>query len=449
MKSTTGRQAKRLSRLVAALMLTASQLAAQETTVSLTADEALSAALANNRGLKIAALDESAASARYKETEAVFLPQAGLSYTAASTNLPLNAFGFKLQQKTIGSADFDPAHLNHPGGTPNFMTAFEVQQPLINMDQLYQRKGASMQIQIYRLKSLRTREEVVFETRKAYLQLQLSHRELKVMEDALSTAIALYQYTNDRVSQGMLSKADALNVQVQVKNIESRLADAKTQIKNASDYLGFLMGRSPGPVYMTDTAAPQNSAAIPSGAALPENRADLSALRKTIEASELMIRSSKMSALPRLNAFGSYQLNDSRMLGFGAGGYLAGIRLSWDLFKGNSIRSRNATLLVEKNRLTEEYARYKEQSAMELNATRRYLDDAALRIDRQQTAVASAAEAWRILRDRYEQGLSGSTDVLLAQTQLSQQKLALARAIFDRDVTASYVEFLTTSSSEK
>jgi outer membrane protein TolC len=433
------------------LAFVTSSLSAQDLPVKLTSNEAITAALSNNRSLKIASLDEKTADARYKQTQAIYLPSVGMSYSAMSTNSPLNAFGFKLQQKSIGAADFDPARLDHPNGTPDFMTSFDVQQPLLNMDLAYQRKGAYLEKEAYRLKGQRTREEIVFETRKAYMQLQMAYRAQMVMEDALETARALHKYTSDRVDQGMLSKADALNIQVQVRSTETRLAEAMSRIKNASDYLGFLMGRTPGTIYTVDSAYAIDSAAgadttaMTPGSTLPEDRADLSALRKTIEASDRMIRSSKMSALPRLNAFGSYQLNDSRMLGFGAGGYLAGIRLSWDIFKGNSIRNRTATLQLEKDRLSEQYAQYKEQSQMELNTTLRKLGDAEFSIGQQQAAVAAAEGSYRILKDRYEQGLSGSTDILLAQTQLAQQRLALAQAFFDRDVTLAYIDFLTSS----
>ncbi|MBS1606452.1 MAG: TolC family protein [Bacteroidetes bacterium] len=420
---------------------------AQDLPIRLTAEQAVSAALSDNHTLKISSIEEKAAGSRYRETDAVFLPQAGISYSAMTTDNPLNAFGFRLQQKTIGSADFDPASLNHPGATPDFMTTFDLRQPLVNMDGLYQRKAAYTATEIYRLKSQRTKEQIAFETRKAYMQLQLAYQAQKVTEDALATANALYRYTQDRVHQGLLNKADELNIQVQVRTTESSLAQARSQISNASDYLSVLMGRPPGPVYATDSATADNYQ--PSGdSVLSEDRADLSAMRKGIEASRLMIRSTKMRSMPRLNAFGSYQLNDSRALGFGAGAYLAGLRLSWDIFNGNSIRNRNATLQLEKNQLTEEYTQYKERSVAELNATRRQLADAGFRINQQQTAVSAAGESFRILKDRYEQGLSGSTDVLLAQTQLSQQRLALAQAVFDRDVTKAYIEFLTASSKK-
>lgn len=421
---------------------------AQDLPVRLTVEQAISAALSDNRSLKISSLEEQAADARYKTTDAVFLPQAGLSYSAMTTNNPLDAFGIRLQQKTIGAADFDPATLNHPGATPDFMTSFDLRQPLINMDDFIQRKAARTQTEIYRLKGQRTKELIIFETRKAYMHLQLAYQAQNVTEDALATAQALYRYTHDRVQQGLLNKADELNIQVQVRTTESSLAQARSQVGNTSDYLSILMGRPLGPTYSIDSTTAENDQAGRSDTALSEDRADLSAMKRGIEASNLMVRSAKLSALPRLNAFGSYQLNDSRMLGFGAGAYLAGIRLSWDLFNGNSIRNKTRTLMLEKDRLTEEYALYKERSIVELNATRRQLADAAFRIGQQQTSVSSAAESYRILKDRYEQGLSGSTDVLLAQTQLLQQRLALAQAVFDRDVTLAYIEYLTTTSEK-
>lgn len=431
--------------VVPLLLSVVSGVSGQDLPMKLTAGQAITATLAGNQSLKIASWDEKIADARYKETEAVFLPQAGVAYTAMTTNNPLNAFGFKLQQQSITSADFNPDQLNHPGGTPDFMARVDVQQPLLNMDQLYLRKGAAKEAEVYRLKSQRTREGLVFEVQKVYMQLQLAERSVKVLEEALATAEALSRYTSDRVEQGMLNKADALNVKVQVTTTESRLAAAKSQVKDVSDYLNLLMGKPLGVVYTTDSSSADDEIS-PADKTVPAGRADLAALQKAVEAADLGIRSRRMTALPRLNAFGSWQFNDSRMFGFGANAYLAGVQLSWDIFKGNSIRNKVATQTLERNKLAEELSLRSAQSNVELSSTRRRQTDAEYRIQQQQAAVAGAAESFRILKDRYEQGLAGSTDVLLAQTQLSQQQLALAQSIFDRRVAIAYIQFLTTSS---
>ena len=41
-----------------------------------------------------------------------------------------------------------------------------------------------------------------------------------------------------------------------------------------------------------------------------------------------------MSFLPRLNAFGNYELYDSKFLSTNAKGYLVGAQLSWNVFDG-------------------------------------------------------------------------------------------------------------------
>jgi len=95
---------------------------AQDNTKQLSLSDAIAATLNNNKSIQLAQLDESIAASNYKQTSAIFLPQVGFSYTAMSTNNPLNAFGFKLQQQSITQNDFNPELLNYPSGTPNFTT---------------------------------------------------------------------------------------------------------------------------------------------------------------------------------------------------------------------------------------------------------------------------------------------------------------------------------------
>ena len=424
-----------------------SQPFAQTNTSPLSLADAISKATQNNRAVNLSKLDEQIAVSNYKQTEAIYLPQVGLSYTAMSTNNPLNAFGFKLQQKSISQADFNPDLLNHPNGTPDFTTKIEVQQPLINMDMWYMRKGAAMQTEVYQYKTKRTKEYLTFQVQKAYLQLQLAYNAVKVLEDALKTTKAVYTFTNNHFKQGLIQKSDVLNVQVQINTVESNLAKAKSNIGNASDYLSLLMGQQTGIIY-TATDNTTMDTDTDSTATIASNRSDFMAMQKAIEASDIMIKSSKMSELPKLNAFGSYQLNDSRMLGFGANAYLVGAQLSWDIFKGNITKNSIATQTLERNRLAEELTQQKEQSNLELSKAKRDISDATTEIATQKIAIAQAEESLRILQNRYKQGLVNTTDVLMATTQVSQQKFAMAQAIFNQNAAKAYLQFLTTSTNK-
>ncbi|MGG9964171.1 TolC family protein [Ferruginibacter sp. SUN106] len=416
---------------------------AQDSTKLLSLDEAIAATVNNNKAIQLAKLDESIAAANYKQTEAIYLPQVGFSYTAISTNNPLNTFGFKLQQKSITQNDFNPDLLNHPSGTTDFTTQFQVQQPLVNMDMLYKRKAAAKQTELYQYKTQRTKEYVTFEVQKAFLQLQLAYDAVTVLEDALLTTRALYTFTDNRFKQGLLQKSDLLNTQVQITIAESNLSKAKNNIGNASDYISLLMGQSDGVIYK-----PANTFSISikdSANKINIVRADFIAMQKAIEATDLMIKSNQMSYWPKLNAFGTYQLNDNRMLGFGANAYMAGIQLSWNIFKGNSTKNTIATQTLERNKLSEELSRQKDQSQLELNKAWRDLADAQFAMKQQQQAIEQANEALIILQNRYQQGLVNTTDVLTANTQLVQQKFAFTQAVFTTNITKAYIQFLTTT----
>jgi outer membrane protein TolC len=431
------------------ISLLSSRALAQGVTKNLTLSEATEATLNNNRNILLAQLDENIANTNYKQTEATFLPQVGLSYTAIGTNNPLNAFGFKLEQRLITQNDFNPDLLNHPSGTPDFMTKLEIQQPILNIDMLYARKSARKQTEVYQYKTQRTKEYLTFEVQKAYLQLQLANDAEKVLEDALITAKSVYTNTDNYFKQGLIQKSDLLNARLQVTMIENNLAKAQSNIRNVSDYLSLLMGQKAGVVYQIADSAFQDDQTTPDTAQqVGASRSDFMAMQKAIEASDLMIKSSQMSYLPKLNAFGNYQYNDSRLTGFGANAYLVGVQLSWDIFKGNKTKNTIKVQKLERDKLSEQLAQQKDQGQLELNKAYRDLGDARFEMQQGKTAVEQAAESLRILQNRYEEGLVNTTDVLMAETQLSQQKFALAQARFTMNLTRYYLQFLTATTNK-
>ena len=149
--------------------------------------------------------------------------------------------------------------------------------------------------------------------------------------------------------------------------------------------------------------------------------------------------------MPRLNAFGNYQYNDSRLTGLGANSYLLGVQLSWSVFKGNTTKNAITVQKLERDKLSEQLAQQKEQSQLEINKAMRDLTDAGFEMKQDNAAIEQAAESFRILQNRYQQGLVNTTDVLMAQSQLLQQKFALAQAGFNMNLTRFYLQFLTST----
>ena len=425
------------------LALTATLVQAQDSTKQLVLQDAIKMALDQNRQIELAKKDEQIAQSQFKQTEAIWLPQVNFSYSAFTSNQPLSAFGFKLQQAQIQQADFNPAILNKPGATSNVLTQLSVQQPLYNPDLAYMRKAAAKQTEIYAFTTQKTQEAITMQVTNACLQLEFSYEVVKVLEDALKTVRDIYRFTNDRYQQGLLQKSDLLNVEVQVKAAETSLAEAKSQIITVSDQLALLMNSPRGIVYKTVPVAIEDAAGVMD--TVPAARADIKAMKTAVAAYDLSIKSTKMSMLPKLNGFANYQFNDKKLFGFGANAYMAGVQVSWDIFKGNQSKNKMATQELEKSKLQQQLQNNLEQGSVEIRKTARQLADINYRISQQSLAVASSAEALRIVQNRYTQGLVNTTDVLQAQTLHAQQKMLYAQALFMKKTTITYLNFLTTA----
>lgn len=406
-------------------------------------NNALEIASQNNKNIQIAELERKISNANFHQTDAIFLPQLSVGYSAITTSNPLNAFGFLLQQSSVTAQDFDPGKLNHPGATQNYGASVDIKMPLLNLDLIYARKGAKIQEDIYKYKTQYTKNYIRFEIQKAYIQLQFAYQAQKVLSNTLLDVREISHAVQNFYDQGLVQKSDVLNAQVQVNTIESALAKAESNITNASDGLKLLMNIEQGKeVFLTDSLEQRSEQSF-----YPEFspiRADVMAMQRALDASNAMVKSSKLVFLPKINAFGSYQFNDSKFFGFKESSYLAGISLSWTIFSGNQNRSKLRSSIFQRDKMKIELEQYIDKSKVEVNKTTRDLQDLQLEIRKQNASVEQATEALRILNNRYQEGLVSTTDLLTSQAQLSQQKLALAQAVMSYNITFYYKELLTT-----
>ena len=411
----------------------------------LTLNQALEISSKQNVAVQTAELDHRIAKADYHQTDAIFLPQVSLGYNAMVTNNPLNAFGFLLQQSGVQAQDFDPARLNHPGATRNYSANLEVQMPLVNVDMIYARKGARLQKETYKYKAQHTKNYVRFEVQKAYSQLQFAYLSKDILTSTLKDVEAIHQSVVNFYNQGLVQKSDVLNAEVQVNTIKTALAKAETAILTASEGLGILLGvdaEDNNKVYTTDSLVQKRQQLANTDFSM--SRADIMAMQKAVDATRMMAKSSAMAFLPSINAFGNYQFNDSKIFRFNEDSYLLGISLNWKLFTGNSNRSKYRSAALKRDKMQKELSLYVDKSRMEVNKTNRDLLVLQTEIDRQELSVMQAAEALRILTDRFAEGLVSTTDLLLSQAQHSQQQLMLAQAVMSYNVTSYYQDFLTT-----
>ena len=413
-------------------------------TISLSKAYLIQKGIDRNLQIKIAEKNFLSAKADYQQSSAFFLPNITASHTGITTTNPLMAFGSKLNQGILTPADFDPNLLNNPARTQNFATLIEVQQPLINIDGLYGRQAAKAKMEAFQFQTERTKEYLQLELYKSYMQLQLAYKSVTVLQKADATAQANLKLVENYFKQGLVQKTDVLNVQVRVNEIANQLQFAKSNVHNASDYLAFLMNDdAQGKVYKPTELLDNSITAIVANTTLSSNRKDIQAYESSTKAYHKMFLSSKMNFLPRLNAFGNYQMYDRNFMGTSAKGYLMGAQLSWSLFDGYKSFGKMNKAKADFQKAEAETEQYKKQSQLELNKTNRQLTDAENKVSLSQLAFQQSQEAYRIRQNRFAQGLEKTTDLLQSETQMIQKELEHLQSVFEYNFTKEYLLFLT------
>jgi outer membrane protein TolC len=102
---------------------------------------------------------------------------------------------------------------------------------------------------------------------------------------------------------------------------------------------------------------------------------------------------------------------------------MAGVEIRWNLFNGLADRARLAAAQASMAQADAERERIENSVRLEVRSALARLTSATSREETGRSAVAQAQEAQRIIRDRYEAGMAGVTDLLRAANALLDAEL--------------------------
>lgn len=415
---------------------------AKNKTVELSLEQSIELALANNKNLKISRHKAEIAKAELNQSLAAFLPSVELSVNALKTNDPLNSFGIKLKQEMVTAADFNPLLLNDPGEISNYTSKLDVKLPLLNMDGYYSHRAARSNAEAKSLMAERGEHHLIFEVKKSYYQLEVSDAFIRVLESSLKSAESAVKLSQDLEKQGLIKEADVLMAQVQQANIQAKLLEARNAKRRVQEVFADLIGldKNTG-IYPSDKIRFQEYTLNNEREDI-QKRSDIQAYQNGIEARKQLLSAQRMKFVPRINAYASTEWNSQELLGTDAHNYTFGAVLNWKLFNGmkNVGGLKKANIQLKATKL--EYADYVEKSRLELNTAKRSIGLIAEQIELSALSQKQAVESYRIINNRYKQGLEKTSDLLNAETLASNSKLAHLKNLYNYQVARSYLEFL-------
>lgn len=426
--------------LALGLLTLAPTLGAQS---GLTLEAAAAEALSHHPAISAAEAQEQVARARRAEARSSYLPQVELTENMTRSNNPVFVFGTLLEQGRFAPRHFDPGFLNAPDALTNFRAALSARAVLFDgMRTSSQVRQAGHVLTRAGLELADARRNVQAAVVARYYGVILAEEQVAVAREAVRAAEADSRATRDRFSEGLLVESDPLSADVQLAGLRQRLIAAEGDLAVARAALAILLGRPPAePIQLAGTLPTSHDEDRDLAAAIVhavEMRVPVKLAESQTAGARVRLAAERGAMLPRVDLFGS----------FGASGATLGSR-DTDATGGIAIRlaildrarpARIAAARAEIDAATAGETAARDAVTMEVIAAWHRLRSARESADVAVAAVAQAEVAARIVRDRYEHGLTTITEHLQAQTALVTARFQGLAARYE--ITLAHVELL-------
>lgn len=419
-----------MNRFLPALLAAASVLALVSPARALTLDEALTAAREHNPSLEAAAQRLDAASAAIRSARSGYYPTVTLSGGYTRTDNPGQAFFMDLNQR-VASLEKD---FNFPDDTENYRGSLGFKMLLLDAGQRGLMTGMARKGKAAARAMLdAAHNELAYQVTRAYHSVRQADAFVTVREETITSLEENLRVARERFEAGSAIKTDVLNLEVQLAEANENLIRARNGLKLAIAALNTAIGADLATDAASLTAPAETGLHAPPDlihTEAVEQRPELIAANMQAEAARLDVRRTRRDRMPRVSAFGSLDFDSSDVSDF-EDSYLVGAMVEVDLFTG--FRRQADTAAAKARALEAEASREHLLNQLRLDAKQSHLQaqEAWARREVAEASMASAEEALRITRERYEQGAADITELLTAQVGLTATRSRAVAAHYD------------------
>jgi outer membrane protein len=414
---------------------TASPASAQS---SLSLSEAIARAKARNPDVGAAAAAEREAAERVTQARGGYFPKVDVAESWQRGNNPVFVFSSLLAQRQFAAADFALDALNHPVATDNFRAAFSVEQSLFDRSISANVRAASIGRDMAATGRQLVDQDLTSAVTDAYGRVLIAAATARSAAAMVETARADRELAGNRRDAGRVTDADVLQLDVYLARTLEHQVQATSDERIARARLNQLMGEPLSTIFSLDLTPSAIAIDITKPADLEEealkNRPEVALAMQQEHLAAATVDAARAAFLPQVAAQGAWELNggawNSR-----SSTWVAGVVARINLFHG----------LADKARLAEAHAQAMRRSLEKEKAETMARLDVQIAIARLEAARASEAvgraaadrarESRRIIRDRYESGLTeaatllrSADDVLQAEAQQIAARVSVLTA---------------------
>ncbi|BFM41848.1 TolC family protein [Flavobacterium sp. CFS9] len=350
--------------------------------------------------------------------------------TKASISMPNQG-----ENASIASPDramFGMATLSLP-----LFSGFKIQNSIEAYDNLYEAENAT---------AAKTKEDVALKVITYYTALYKAQKTLDVLNENQKSAKQRVTDFTELEKNGIIPRNDLLKSQLLVSKTQLSIDEATNNLNNINFYLATLLKLDPNTKLQVNEADFFNlktSNAPTSDAIALENRKDLEAIRLQQKATESNIKVAKAAYYPTLALLGGYTALDLKDIITVRYAMNFGLGLTYDL---SGIYKNSAHVRVAESKALE----VKNSEALMTDRIKvevqKSIEDYDLAINQSvvyDEALQQASENYRLVKDKFDNGLADTND--LVEADVEQLSAKINTALSKATIIQKYYELLSVS----
>jgi len=359
-----------------------------------------------------------------------FLPSVNFNQGFVWTNNPAEVFALKLNQRNLTAGEFAgaPASFNNPDPFTNFLSEITLEQSVYNKENSVNLKIAKNRYSAKENEYLRTREKVVLEVARAYLNVKNAVNFVKVAQQSIEAAKEHKRIANVRYENETGLYSDVLRTNTFLKKAEQRFVSVQKNYEIAKKALGLAIGVT-NSVETVDTVPELQPLSLKAHKNNALNRSDIKAMEINYEKAKNKIKLQQALYYPKVTAGGNYRVySEYAPFGFEGENFTLFGALKWNLFNGrkkpNLVKIAEYELKETKNMLEDarNLAEFEVFDAYQTVMEKQKNFELAI------STLESAEEGMKLVEIRYKNSLSPIIDVLDAQLNLDQARADVAKS---------------------
>jgi outer membrane protein TolC len=283
------------------------------------------------------------------------------------------------------------------------------------------------------------KEQLSIQVISSFLNLYKATQTISLIEENLKSVQQRVTDFSAMEKNGLLARNDLLKAQLQESNIQLSLDEAKKNERILNYKLAMLLKLPEGT--KIETATPNFGLVSKQATTELMTRNDLEALRYQKQASEDQIKVAKGEYFPSLALSGGYIALDLQNALTVTNAMNIGIGLSYNL--SDIFKAKNDIKLAKSKVQELQYAidMKSDHIKVEIENAKEDYELALKKYDVYTVSETQATENYRIVKDKYDNGLADTNDLLEADVEQLQTKLNLTYA--KADISQKYYELLT------